>query len=379
MLHFLFFCFFTIHARKIISDAISIVPTTTQSITMAELKQVSFPPEVLARIAPDVSLQRHLSIGIRPNLRNFTEFKPIEVSTTTQFQDNNDNVFGSSIIKSGSTTIINTITLGITENFYNKQPEYSTVYPCVEILRGRSGAPTDEEMILSQDLFDTIRHNRIITSDSLKIENLGISVKDEQNDNQEVIYYPDLNPEQWQYINLTSHHNKAYSFVLLSNIKVYSQSTSTNSLFDLCYLSILESLKSLKLPRCYVSESFTTKVSMKSRRSNTRGLVNTNKANLNIDLNEALYDKLSLNLKDGAIASNFGVIANEDKVILLSDLEGEAEETSVVSRLSIVNNNETINKISLINGDPNSEITLEILKEAIEISKRRSREQGQKV
>ncbi|RCK55988.1 Exosome complex component RRP43 [Candida viswanathii] len=346
---------------------------------MAELKQVSFPPEVLARIAPDVSLQRHLSIGIRPNLRNFTEFKPIEISNSTQFQDNNDNVFGSSIVKSGATTIINTITLGISENFHNKQPEYATVYPCVEILRGRSGAPTEEEMILSQDLFETIRHNKIIPAESLKIDNLGISVKDELNDNQEAIYYPDLNPEQWQYINLTSHHNKAYSFVLLSNIKIYSQSTSTNSLFDLCYLSILESLKSLRLPRCYVSESFTTKVSMKSRKSNTRGLVNTNKANLNVDLNKSLYHPLALNLKEGTIANNFGVISNEDKVILLSDLEGEAEETSVLSRLSVISNDDTINKISLINGDPSSEITLEILKEAIEISKRRSREQGQRV
>ena len=73
--------------------------------------------------------------------------------------------------------------------------------------------------------------------------------------------------------------------------KVYSKSTSTSSLFDLCYLSMLEALKSLKLPRCYVSESFTTKVAMKSRRSNTRGLVDTNKASINIDLNKSLYEK----------------------------------------------------------------------------------------
>ncbi|EMG45508.1 RRP43 Exosome complex component RRP43 [Candida maltosa Xu316] len=345
---------------------------------MAELKQVSFTPEVLARIAPDVSLQRHLSIGIRPNLRNFIEFKPIELSNSTQFQDNNDNVFGSSIIKSGSTTIINTITLGIVENFNNNQAEYSSVYPCVEILRGRSGAPTDEEMILSQDLFETIQHNKIIPSSSLKINNLGISVKDEQ-ESSEVIYYPDLNPEQWEYINLTSHHNKSYSLVLLSNIKIYSKSTSTSSLFDLCYLSILEALKTLELPRCYVSESFTTKVSMKSRKSNTRGLVNTNKANLNIDLNKSLYHKIALNLKPGTISSNFGVITNEDKPVLLTDLEGEAEESTVLSRLSIITNNEKINKISLINGDNNSEITFDILKQAIEISKRRSQEQGQSV
>ena len=33
---------------------------------MAELKQVTFSPEVLARIAPDVSLQRHLALESDP-------------------------------------------------------------------------------------------------------------------------------------------------------------------------------------------------------------------------------------------------------------------------------------------------------------------------
>lgn len=346
---------------------------------MTELKQVTFSPEVLARIAPDVSLQRHLALGIRPNLRNFTEFKPVEVSNSTQFQDNNDNVFSSSVVKSGSTTIINTITLGIVENFNSNESKYATIYPCVEILRGRLGAPTDEEMILSQDLFETIYHSKIIPSTSLRINNLGISIKDDQNQGNSTIYYPDLNPEQWEYINLTIHHHKSYSFVLLSNIKVYSKSTSTSSLFDLCYLSMLEALKSLRLPRCYVSESFNTKVAMKSRRSNTRGLVNTNKANINIDLNKSLYERIGLDIKRGTIASNYGVVSHEGNTILLADLEGEAEESSVLSRLSIITNNESINKISLVNGDPESEITLDMLKDAIEMSKRRSREQGQQI
>lgn len=46
----------------------------------------------------------------------------------------------------------------------------------------------------------------------------------------------------------------------------------------------------------------------------------------------------------------------------MADLEGEAEESSVLSRLSIITNNDSINKISLVNGDPESEITLEMLK-----------------
>ena len=52
--------------------------------------------------------------------------------------------------------------IGVVENFNSNESEYATVYPCVEILRGRLGAPTDEEMILSQDLFETLYHNKII-------------------------------------------------------------------------------------------------------------------------------------------------------------------------------------------------------------------------
>ena len=46
----------------------------------------------------------------------------------------------------------------------------------MEILRGRLGAPTDEEMILSQDLFETLYHNKIIPY-KFKINNLGFLSK----------------------------------------------------------------------------------------------------------------------------------------------------------------------------------------------------------
>ncbi|CAI5757463.1 unnamed protein product [Candida verbasci] len=380
----------------------------------AELQQVKFPPEILDRIAPDISLKRHFAIGVRPNLRNFTEFKPIEIANSSQLQESNNNVISSSIIKSGSTTIINTITLGIIENINpneEKKKKFTTIYPNVEILRGRSGAPTDEEMILSQNLYETIYKSKIIPSESLKINNLGISINNEEEEEKEKdakqeILYPDLNSNEWQYINLSNQYNKSYSFILLSSIKVYSKSQSTNSLFDLCYLSIINCLKNLKLPRCYINESnlLSTKISIRSRKSNVRGLINTNnnKLNLNLDLNRT--EKIKLNLTDGLISSNYGVVdiikkekeseseneneneneneKNNEKnklieTILLCDLEGEAEETSILSRLTVITNKKgTMNKISLINGDLNSEITFDILKKAIEISQKRSLQQG---
>ncbi|KAG7666112.1 uncharacterized protein J8A68_000368 [[Candida] subhashii] len=349
---------------------------------MADLKQVLFTPDVLSRIAPDVALQRHLSIGIRPNLRNFLEFNPIEIAQTNQLTDNNNNIFTSSIIKSGSTTIINTITLGVVEDFQeDHEGRYSSVYPVVEVLRGRLGAPTDEEMVLAQNLYETLYHSKIIPSESLKIKNYGIAVKQEGGD--ETIYYPDLNKEEWEYINTSSTHSKSYSFVLSSSIKIYSKTTSINSLFDLCYLSMIDALKKLRLPRIYLSDSLQTKISMKSRRSNTRGLININRRNnnLNIDLHQDLYCDIKLNNVNEISSNNFGVIKDENNnVIMLADLEGEVEEVSILSRLSIITNkNGIINKISLINGDDGNDnndcyFNLDLLRDAIEISKKRSSE-----
>ncbi|KAK6462095.1 hypothetical protein DFJ63DRAFT_313243 [Scheffersomyces coipomensis] len=350
-----------------------------------ELKQVSFPPEVLARIVPDVSLQRHLSIGLRPNLRNFLEFKPIEIaSNENNLTTSNNNIFGSSIIKSGNTTVINTITLGIVENNANEKVEddvYVSIYPVVDIQRGRSGAPSDEEMILSQNLFETILHSKLIPKKSLNIESYGLATNE---DGDIKIFYPNNNETSSssnEYEDFES-QRKRYSFVLFSHIKVFSK---VSTIFDLCHVSILEALKNVKLPRVYMTDFSTTKIVMKSRNSNTRGLVGINKNNINIDLNQDLYYDLELN-GDGGVSSNFGAITttnrseNEDEepqqqtVELLADLEGEAEEATILSRVSIiVDKSERIKRISLINGDNNSEIGLDLLQKAIDVAKLRAK------
>ncbi|EGW30838.1 uncharacterized protein SPAPADRAFT_62705 [Spathaspora passalidarum NRRL Y-27907] len=343
-------------------------------MSSADLKQVSFPPDVLARIAPDVSLERHLSLGIRPNLRNFTEFNSIDIkSNNQQLQENYNNIFASSIVKSGPTTIINTLTLGVVENYGQDKDKYGTVYPVVEILRGRmGGAPTDEEMILGQDLYETIYHSKLIPNESLQVKPIGLGIKEEDG---ETIYYPDL--QEADYIP-QSEHEKSYSFVILSSIKVYSKHTSTNSLFDLCYLSCVDALQKLKLPRLYIMDSIQTKVSVKSKKSTTRGLISTNKAELNIDTaNKQHYYSIELNIKEGSISSNYGIVKspdNNDESILLTDLQGQEEESAILSRMSIITNKTgSINRISLINGG-DGDISLELLRDAIEISKRRSKE-----
>ncbi|CAK9435932.1 uncharacterized protein LODBEIA_P05470 [Lodderomyces beijingensis] len=353
---------------------------------MTELKQVTFTPEVLERIAPDVSLQRHLAIGIRPNLRYFHEFKSIEFGNSSQIQQSSANVIASSILKSGSTTVINSITLSIVEDLYGgaKLQDYATIYPQVEILRGRSGAPTDEEMILSQDLFESFRRCRVIPSSNLRITNVGIAVKDDESGAEEIIY-PDLDETQWQLANLSNMHDKAFSFVLHSHIKIYSKQVSTNSLFDLCFASCLKALRELKLPRCYVDDTISTKISIRSRKSNARGTVDSNRGTLMLDCRDEMRYKLELNASANTVSSNFGVIKKETAkdqdiemedgegaaaaVVMLTDLEGEAEESSVLSRISIINSAETINKISLVS---DGVIDLETLKQAIDASQKRA-------
>lgn len=155
-----------------------------------EIHPINFPPDVLARISPELSLQRHLSLGIRPCLRKYEEFRDviIENNTLSRYVDTENvdaknNILGSNVLKSGKTIVITSITGGIIEensasikdldDFGEDEllevtkeddilAEYASVYPVVEVERGRVGACTDEEMTISQKLYDSILHSRIL-------------------------------------------------------------------------------------------------------------------------------------------------------------------------------------------------------------------------
>lgn len=301
------------------------------------LNQIQFTPEVLARIAPDVSLQRHLSVGIRPNLRKFQEFNQVEIATST-LNDLSNRVVGSSIIKSGATTLINTITLGIVER---DESTYTSIYPVIEVVRGRVGAPSDEEMILSQQLHETILHTKVLPTSSLNFDLGTLS---------DSISYEDS--------------TQNYRFVLLSHIKIFSKISTLN---DLCYISTIEALKSVKLPRVYINDTPSTKIAVRSRNSTKRGLVGSN-SDFNLDLSELS----KLKITNIATPSNFGVINNEGNNILLVDLSGEEEESTILSKLSIITNGEKLKKVSLINGDEESDISLDMIKKSIELAKSRA-------
>lgn len=341
-----------------------------------EFHQISFPPSVLDRLAPDISLQRHLNLGLRPCLRNFNEFKPLDVSTGNLQELEGNSTVGSSIVKNGNTTVICGITLGVIETpkssifeSTDSEASYTSVYPVVEISRGRSGAPTDEEMILSQKLYETILHSKIITTKSLEA-NPGMAIANDDG-NLEIIY-PGSEETSEIFNNI-----KCYSFVLYAHLKVFSRS---GPLFDVCHTSLINALKNTKLPKVYVQDSFNNiKVPIRSR-GNFGHLSKSN--DVLIDGNESLMYDLPLNHDQIGFASSFGIIELESnstnnmdvdsKSVILADLEGDSEESECLSKANIIINkdNSHMKHVSIIGGGAN--VDIETIKKCIQIAKLRS-------
>lgn len=341
-----------------------------------EFHQISFPPSVLDRLAPDISLQRHLNLGLRPCLRNFNEFKSLEVSTGNLQELEGNFTVGSSIVKNGNTTVICGITLGVVETpkssiFESTDSEstYTSVYPVVEISRGRSGAPTDEEMILSQKLYETILHSKIISTKSLEAKP-GMAIAND--DGSLEIIYPTPNETSDVFSNI-----KSYSFVLYAHLKVFSRS---GPLFDVCHTSLINALKNTKLPKVYVQDSFNNiKVPIRSK-GNFGHLSKSN--DVLIDGNKALMYDLPLNHEQIGLSSSFGIIELESnstndmdvdsKSVILADLEGDSEESECLSRANIIidQDNSHMKHVSIVGGGAN--INIDTIKECIQIAKLRS-------
>lgn len=342
-----------------------------------DLKQIEFAPEVFARIAPDLSLQRHLRLGLRPCLRGFKEFRPLEVlpGDLQRAGANSDSLVGSCIAKSGDSTAICGITVGIIEvpssSFLeegNESNEAASVYAVVEIARGRSGALTDEETTISQGLYQKILHSKCILKKSL-ITEPGMVFQKENGDS-EVVYSEE---------NTTELMNRKYSFVLYASIKVFSRA---GPLFDLCFNALVGALKNTKLPRIYYEDTANSvKVPIRSR-GNFGHLRRDN--DVLLDRREGMMRPLELNHEENGISSTFGVVdgiyeepVSEDdmnidkKAYVLADLEGDAEEIECISRVNVIpDSHNQLKSLSICGGG--ARITKETLKECIEVAKNRS-------
>ncbi|KAH3664075.1 hypothetical protein OGAPHI_004789 [Ogataea philodendri] len=321
----------------------------------ATIKPNKFPPEVLARIAPDVLLQKYLQVGVRPSLRKFDEFRPVQISRAGvgryESDGNGDinkvgSILGSSIVKSGSTTVICLISGGIVEDSLELVNDYRTklekdiidgetyteskntsVYTEVEISRGRSGPPNEEEICLSQQLYDTVYHSGLIDREALKIK-LGYK-GDQPLDS-------DFMPQN------------SYSFVLYATIQVFSR---TGPVYDLCYGALVSALRGTRLPAVYIDEK-RTEVGVRRVRTEEYDLICETEKSSPLQLNQ---DKLGWGSTFGLVQLDKDIPRDQDKMeidtddrILLADLEGEAEE-EIGTRLEVGSNGKSLNRLTIYN------------------------------
>lgn len=367
-----------------------------------EIKPIAFDPKVLERVEPELSLQRHLSLGLRPSLKKFDEFRDIisESGTSSRYGLNlagnkNDNiVIGSNVLKSGSAFVITNITAGIVEDMGNDDEtieKYDTIYPVVEVERGRGNAPpSDEEMITGQMLHDSLFHSRLIKKSALKIQ-CGIKVNDSETDQGKILYPDEVEDHELDFVG-TKSLKKNWRFVIYAKITVFSRS---GPIFDLCWNSLIYALKDVKLPRIFADDT----------RPNLRVTIRTRNRKITVQENSELFcddDRnypLPLEEENIGYASNYGLIKlvpeesilnnndtedvdmegntdSEESVVLLADIDKEAEEVAISSRLNIISTPDgSIKYVKYLSWDNNKGgINIELLKNAIELSIKRSKD-----
>lgn len=338
-----------------------------------------FPPEVLSRIAPDILLQRHLAQGLRPSLRAFDEFRPFDASPGTFNEVGTNSVIGLATVRNGEAFAFCGITLGVVET--SKPPEFlasdlneksfASIFPVVEISRGRTGAPTDEEMILSQTLHDTIFHLNLIPLLLLTVSP-GYQIVEEGA--APTVLYPEEvsgveDLENFQRLNLTK---KSFRYVLYAHIKVFSRS---GPLFDLVHYATVEALKNVTLPRVYLADSgIDPNVRIPIRSRGNFGHLSQTENRFFIDNRTGLGLALKLS-SDPALSSSFGVVEYENVdqntvSALLADLEGESEEYCSESRINVVATNDKLKHVSIVGGGAN--ITIDTIKDALAKAKSRA-------
>ena len=388
-----------------------------------KLTALSMKPSKLAVVAPDVALEKYIQIGLRPSLRKFDEFRPVEASSAglntyskEKRINNHSKIIGSSVVKCGPTIVVCSVSAGIVEDSQELTNDYrlkldkgiidaekdeskntreedrsenASVYTVVEVSKGRNGPPLPQEMSVSQSLYETILHSGLIKKSSLKVK-LGLKSKDENGKSQ--IIRGGENDELLKEFT----PSKNFSYVLYSRIQVYSP---TGSLFDLCLISLLKALKNTKIPEVYMNEK-NTDARFSSTAAKRRNRDNTNSGASTFGSNLEEYDLLcdpenvhSLKLQRENIfwPSTFGVVSEggsahcedeegdqnmtQDKSsssILLADPEGTAEEDATKKIRVLPNEQGNLYGIQITGGLKVSKITKYDIKRAIELSQIRA-------
>lgn len=341
--------------------------------------QAVFPPEVLARITPELSLDRHVAVGLRPSLREFDEFRVYSSKQASLEELGSDALVGLATVKQGDSHAFCGITFGVTEvnaadellKDATPADECSPVYPIVEVARGRIGAPTDEEMILSQKLYNHVLHLQVLPLLLLAVKP-GYQLSDENG--KPYVFHPDAEgATQADLDNLEatiSMNKKTYRYVLYAHIKVFSRA---GPLFDLVHYTLLQALRSVALPKLYFADldsDPTVRVPVRSR-GNVGHLQGS--ARINADPDRALFRPLALNEAKLGVSSSFGLIetaaVDGQTAVLLADLEGEAEESCAESRVTVVATKDTLQHVSVVGGGAN--VTLDTIRATLATARQR--------
>ncbi|GMF06595.1 unnamed protein product [[Candida] boidinii] len=263
-------------------------------------------------------------------------------------------------------------------------------------MKGRSGPPSEEEIYLSQRIYEVLLHSGILKRKALEIK---LQMKTIDENTGEVVMIKNDKASANEFMT-----QKKYSFVLYANIQVYSK---TGPLFDLCYGSIIKALQNTYLPFVYIDEK-----QIDFNFKNLRGKNNSNNNNSGIEDNYKIIcdpeikSKLSIDNEKLSWSSSFGIVdikhgfdnynENDDnenendkmqvdvsslsensKAVLLADLEGESEETAINKNINVICNGKTgiINGLTITGGGSGgSKITFEFIKRSIDLSMKRSKD-----
>ncbi|XBW37288.1 hypothetical protein QEN19_002870 [Hanseniaspora menglaensis] len=367
---------------------------------------MQFPKQVLSRLQPDLVLQRHLQLGLRPKtLMKFEEFRNVEENSSddifvnktsnsdlqmTKDEDSSDDalILANNVLKVGNMFIKTELSLGIAEfdSLNINEDSFAPIWPEVNIDRGRIGAPTDEEMIVSRQIFENIICGKYIKQKDLVIKSIG-----KKTEESETVTYNSLSEED----ELLLENENKWSFVLYAKINVYSRE---GPVYDHVFNSLMLCLKKLKFPGVYIEES-SIDLQIPSKKSFNRKQKQETQRTFKMKFDFQNCKKLILN-KNISISSNFGVIykdptlalsssggsesvledamdvENESKEfkrepILIADISTDIEESSIFSRLSVSCNSSSYTSINLMNGSNNQKISVQQLKDALQLSKAR--------
>ncbi|CAN6672388.1 exosome complex component Rrp43p [Trichomonascus vanleenenianus] len=259
---------------------------------------LSFPPDVFARLEPDIYLQRHLALGLRPDgLRKFDEFRPTAYQLGTL---KSDNVLGSSVAKAGGTVVVCGVTASITET-----PGAGGVYPNVEILRGssRNAPPTEEEMIMSQRAYQIL----------------------------------DAIPELRDQFNYAIEGVEDKWIVLHVRVQVLSR---TGPCFDSVWNGIIAALRDTNRPIIEIDPD-TLKIKCTIDKENKFFSIPLEQISSSFGVAEvsSLDGKMNGNEED--------VDMDHPEKVILADLDGTTEEACVTSRVNVVRSGDMLTSVSI--------------------------------